>query len=167
MRRLWERTYPYILTIICTFLYHFCIPSDFKNILRGNIPNIAMSLISLAGIFLSFIGAILGVLVSIKNTKFESVLNENKATRDLINYIKECFFFSFVSFVVGVFLLMIYSSSELVDEKTTDIIIIVLLLMIFSAYRVILILFAFVERPSILGLHNNLWNKETFTPKKV
>ncbi len=167
MQRIWERTYPYILTIISIWLYHHFIPSNFKNILETNVPNLATAIISLSGIFLSFVSAILSVLVSIKNTDMETILNETNAIKDLIRYIKECCMVSFISFVSCVCCLIIYSNGESGAEIYTEGIIIVLLLMTFLAYRVILILFAFTDVNSNCSLKNNLWGKKPYAPPKV
>jgi len=167
MPRKCEKIYPYFLGILFTVLYHLYIPNEIKNILETNAPNLATAIISLSGIFLSFVGAILGVLASIKTTDIGNILKEQNAFKVLVRYIKECCVVSFLAFLIGVYFLMVYSAFQSITWIEIDIILLIFFIMTFSAFRIILILFAFVAVEPVSNLKNNLWNEKDYCPQKV
>ena len=93
MPRLWERVYPYVITVLLVLIYRYMLSSLLDPILQSNTTNIINSIITISSILLSFVGVMLGVLISVKNTAIVKVLDAQNALSDLMRYVKEACFF--------------------------------------------------------------------------
>lgn len=175
MARLWEKTYPYSITIILLVLYQTIFKESSAEIIRNNSANLLTSVITLSSVFLGFVCAMLGVLISIKNTLMYDFLKSTKALSDLVQYIKEACFFDFVTLIISIIFLLFLPSpqgSPLISDGLSSIQIYSLLfcssVMILSSLRMILILFEFINTKDVTWNNKkNLAKEERITPKDI
>ena len=91
MRRWFERLYPLITSICILIGYIFFLEDCHASSLSSNSNNIITITITLASIFLGFIGVMLGAIISIRFTSMMDVLVQRNAILDLISYVKHSF----------------------------------------------------------------------------
>lgn len=147
--RIIERFYPYLVTFIILFINHFF----FKNtveVFQENPSNIISTLMTLSTVSLGFVCAMVGVLISIKDSSIMKLLKSKNALNDLFKYVKEACFFDFISLGFSMYFFMTLKESSNILQFHAYLLLSLMLILILSSYRMISILFA-LTKSSILA----------------
>ena len=168
MRRWFERLYPLITSICILIGYIFFLEDCHASSLSSNSNNIITITITLASIFLGFIGVMLGAIISIRFTSMMDVLVQRNAILDLISYVKHSFASECISLAIAIGTLLINTPNAPLPKWEIYLLIFCISYMILSTIRIILILFALTNVPDDTYHGNkNLAGKKPYVPKNL
>ena len=143
MNRKLERYGPYILTMVVAICYIYF--SDYLFIsIQPKTEKIATIIITLASIFLGFIGVMYGILISLKDSLLMKNLYKYLIIKDIKKYTQESFYSNWVAILLSFFFIFTKSGSQ--DYNLYDVLIqiSVLTFMCCTAFRMYFILYGFV-----------------------
>lgn len=162
-----ERWRPFFFCILFIIAFHFWLMPTYSYIIIKNTPNIISTSSTLASVFLGFIGVIIGVIVSVHDSKIIKLLKQAHLYNLLKEYIRVSFYSCILTLSFSIILLFI-SPENIFDISWwyIEILTYFIFLMIATSLRIIDILFA------ITGIDksdndNNLWTEKTYSPDKV
>ena len=143
VKRKLERYGPYILTLIVATCYIYFSDIFFTK-LQPNTEKIATVTITLASIFLGFIGVMYGVLISLKDAPLMKKLCQFHIIQDIRKYTQESFYSNWTAILLSFFL--IFTKHDCQDYSLYNVFmqVIVLTFMCCTSIRMYLILYEFV-----------------------
>ncbi len=168
MNRLIERWYPIVFSSLFIFIFHFVLMPLFGIKILGNLSHIISMSYTLSGIMLGFVGVMIGVVVSLNDSKLLVVIKKANANNLLKEYIKVAFYSSIGTLCVSLLFLFIGSEDlQGVPWIGVDLLVFLLILMVLTSYRMIDILFDIAGINENYDNENNLWNNKPYSPDKV
>ncbi len=159
--RIFEKYYPLAFSV---FVLASCLifQDYFYPILIINFEKLLNAMLTLSSIFLSFIGVMYGVLLTIKDSSLMQFLKHYERTQDLKSYINQAFFSDWVAIFFSLLLLMLLENTAPYIEIAITVSLVIMAYMLANSYRMIRLLSKIVD--TSYNETDKKFNKKIHTP---
>ena len=158
--RVLEKQYPKIF-VLCTLLICYIFQDYLCLNLTNKLDKIFNATLALSGIFLSFVGVMYGVLLSLKNSKVMELLSQYNGTADLKSYLREAFIADWIALFYSL-IYLIFSPQDYINVIICTNLVI-MIYMITTSYRMISLLSKLVDIS--YGENNKRFDRKIHMPK--
>lgn len=162
--RIIERFYPYIITSIILIIYYLYFPNDATDVFVKKPFNLITLLMTLSSVSLGFVCAMIGVLISLKDSSIMKLLKSKNALKDLFRYVQESCIFDFISLAFSMYFFITLKENSTLLQIHAYLLLSFMLIIILSSYRMIRILFSLTKSSIITKSSKELEETRIFKP---